>query len=174
MLPCLVAPRCFLVAPRSCSLRSVALAVLHYLGWKPSNPQVWNDATLDVFENRGILPVSDWTGEGCFVGIRESFVSQLFVQGSSWGQQLENKSEEERDAVWKKILTQCGANLTSPGLSVHSGALVRVLVFVHHMLLFRLVDVGLLGKARHLITLADGRSDVHFEVHKLVFVLFSA
>ena len=132
LLPCLVAPRCFLVAPRSCSLRSAALAVLHYLGWKPSNPQVWNDATLDVFENRGILPVSDWTGECCFVGIRESFVSQLFVQGTSWGQQLENKSEEERPAVRKKFLTQCGANLTSPGLSVHSGALVRVLVFVHH------------------------------------------
>jgi hypothetical protein len=75
---------------------------------------------------------------------------------------LKNKSEEERDAVWKKFLTQCGANLTSPGLSVHSGALVRVLVFVHHMLLFRLVDVGLLGKAKHLITLADGRSEVHF------------
>ena len=111
--------------------------MLHYLGWKPSNPQVWNDATLDVFENRGILPVSDWTGECCFVGIRESFVSQLFVQGTSWGQQLENKSEEERLAVRKKFLTQCGANLTSPGLSVHSGALVRVLVFVHHMLLFR-------------------------------------
>ena len=27
LLPCLVAPRCSLVAPRSCSLRSVALAV---------------------------------------------------------------------------------------------------------------------------------------------------
>ena len=107
--------------------------MLHFLGWKPSNPQVWDDATLDVFENRGILPVSDWTGECCFVGIRELFVSQLLVQGSSWGQQIENNSEEERDAVWKKFLTQCGANLTSPGLSVHSGALVRVLVFVHHV-----------------------------------------
>ena len=82
------------------------------------------------------------------------------MQGSSWGQQLEKKSEEERDAVWKKFLTQRGANLTRPGLSVHSGALVRVLVFVHHMLLFRYV--GLLGKAKHLITLADGRSEVHF------------
>ena len=136
--------------------------MLHFLGWSPSSPQLWNNATFDVFENCGILPVSDWTGECCFVGIRESFVSQLFVQGSSWGQQLDNNSEEERAVVWKKFLTQCGANLTSPGLSVHSGALVRVLVFVHRMLLFRLVDVGLLGKAKHLITLADGRSEVHF------------
>jgi hypothetical protein len=142
-------------------LPSLLLAVLHYLGWIPSNPQLWNDATFDVFENRGILPVSDWTGECCFVGIRESFVSQLFVQGTSWGQQLEIKGEEERLVVRKKFLTQCGANLTSPGLSVHSGALVRVLVFVHHMLLFRLVDVGLLGKAKHLDTLADGRSEVY-------------
>ena len=135
LLPCLVAPRCFLVAPRSCSLRSAALAALHDLGWNPSNPQVWNDAALDVFENRGILPVSDWTGECCFVGIRESFVSQPLVQGSSWGEQLEGKSEEERDAIMKKFLTQCGANLTSPGLSVHSGALALVLVFVHYVIL---------------------------------------
>jgi len=113
---------------------------------------LWKDATYDVFESRGILPVSDWSQEYCFVGIRESFVSQLLVQGSIWGQQLENQSEEERDATWKRFLVDCGANLTSPGLSVHSGALVLVLVFVHHMLLFRLVDVGLLGKAEHLIT----------------------
>ena len=64
------------------------------------------------------------------------------MQGSSWDQQLEGKSKEERDAVWKKFLTQCGANLARPGLSVHSGALVRVLVFVLHMLLFCFVDVG--------------------------------
>jgi phage/plasmid-associated DNA primase len=68
--------------------------------------------------------------------VANNMLPMKIAQGSSWGQQLENKSEEERDAVWKKFLTQCGANLTSPGLSVHSGALVRVLVFVHHMLIF--------------------------------------
>ena len=113
---------------------------------------MWNDATYDVFENRGILPVSDWTAECCFIGIRESFVTQLLVQGSSLGEQLEGKSEEERDVIWNKFIMQCGANLTSPGLSVHSGALVLVLVFVHHVLLFLSVEEGLLGKAEHLIT----------------------
>ena len=51
------------------------------------------------------------------------------------GQHLEYNIEEEMDAVWKKFLTQCGANLTSPGLSVHSGALVRVLVCASHAII---------------------------------------
>ena len=72
---------------------------------------MWNDATYDVFESRGILPVSDWTNECCFVGIRESFVTQLLMQGSSWGEQTEGKTEEERDAIWKKFLMQRGAKL---------------------------------------------------------------
>ena len=52
-------------------LPSLLLAVLQSLGWSKSKPQLWNDATYDVFENRGILPVSDWTNERCFAGIRE-------------------------------------------------------------------------------------------------------
>ena len=70
------------------------------------------------------------------------------MQGSSWGQQLEGKSEEERGAIMKKFLMQCGAKLTSPGRSAHSSALVLVLVFVHHVLL---VEAVLLGKAENLI-----------------------
>ena len=101
---------------------------------------MWKDATYDVFESRGILPVSDWSQEYCFVGIRESFVAQLLVQGSNWGSRSERLSEEERDATWKRFLMDCGANLTSPGLSVHSGALVLVLIFVHHALLVILVQ----------------------------------
>ena len=47
----------------------------------------------------------------------------------------------------------CGANLTSPGLNVHSGALVLVLICVHHVLLVLLVQaIEKKGKAEHLIT----------------------
>ena len=164
----ILAPRCSVAPLLLCALAccavlpSLLLAAPHSLGWSKSSPQLWKDATYDVFESGGNLSVSDWTNERCFVGIRESFVTQILVQGTSWGQQTEGKGEEERGAIWKKFLMQCGADLTSPGLSVHSGALVRVLVFVHHMILFRLVDVGLLGQAKHLITLAGGRSEVHF------------
>ena len=112
----------------------------HSLGWSESSPQLWKDATYDVFESRGILPVSDWSQEYCFVGIRESFVAQLLVQGSNWGSRSERLSEEERDATWKRFLMDCGANLTSPGLSVHSGALVLVLICVHHLLLVLVVQ----------------------------------
>ena len=55
---------CSLVAPCYCLLRSAALAffaVPHSLGWSESGPQLWKDATYDVFESRGILPVSDWS-----------------------------------------------------------------------------------------------------------------
>ena len=124
----------------------------HSLGWSESSPQLWKDATYDVFESRGILPVSDWSQEYCFVGIRESFVAQLLVQGSNWGSRSERLSEEERDATWKRFLMDCGANLTSPGLSVHSGALVLVLICVHHVLLVLLVQSIEQGKAEHLIT----------------------
>ena len=60
---------------------SLLLAVPHSLGWSESSPQLRNDATYDVCESRGILPVSEY----CCVGIRESFVAQLLVQGSNWG-----------------------------------------------------------------------------------------
>ena len=62
------------------------------------------------------------------------------------------KGEEEKDEIWKKLLMQCGAKLTSPGLSVQSGALVLVLACVHHVLLFLIVEAVVLGKAEHLIT----------------------
>ena len=120
---------------------------------------MWKDATYDVFESRGILPVSDWSQEYCFVGIRESFVAQLLVQGSNWGSRSERLSEEERDATWKRFLMDCGANLTSPGLSVHSGALVLVLIFVHHVLLVQLVQAVEERKGRAFDYL---RSEVHF------------
>jgi hypothetical protein len=142
-------------------LPSLLLAVPHSLGWSKTNPQLWKDATYDVFESRGNLSVSDWTKERCFVGIRESFVTQILVQGTSWGQQTEGKGEEEKDEIWKKFFMQCGAKLTSPGLSAHSGALVLVLVCVHHVLLFLLVEAVLLGKGRAFDFLADARSEVY-------------
>ena len=49
-------------------------------GWTHNNKQLWHDATYDVFENRSILPVSDWPDECCFAGIRETFVQQLQVR----------------------------------------------------------------------------------------------
>ena len=127
-------------------LPSLLLAVPHSLGWSKSNPQLWKDATYDVFESRGNLSVSDWTTECCFVGTRESFVTQILVQGTSW---TEGKGEEEKGDIWKNFLMQCGAKLTSPGRSAHSSALVLVLVFVRHVLL---VEAVLLGKAEHLIS----------------------
>ena len=51
--------------------------------------QLWNDATYDIFEKRCILPVADWSDECCFVAIRESFVKQVLVKGSSWGHWME-------------------------------------------------------------------------------------
>ena len=77
------------------------------------------------------------------------------------GEQLEGKSEEERDAIWKKFLMQRGANLTSPGLSVHSGALVLVLDYVLHMLLISISGRRIIRKGRALDYLADARSEVH-------------
>ena len=73
---------------------------------------MWNDATYDIFEKRCILPVADWSDECCFVAIRESFVQQLLVKGSSWGEQLED-NPEEKAKIRKQFLTQCGARLTS-------------------------------------------------------------
>ena len=61
----------------------------------------------------------------------------------------------------------CGANLTSPGLSVHSGALVLVLICVHHVLLVILLQAVEQGKAEHLITYVPR---FILEVHMLVFV----
>ena len=68
------------------------------------------------------------------------------------GWRSERLSEEERDATWKRFLMDCGANLTSPGLNVHSGALVLVLIFGHHVLLVLLVQAIQQEKAEHLIT----------------------
>ena len=55
---------------------------------------LWHDTTYDVLELRGIIPVSDWQGECCFAGIRETWIQQLQVKGSSWGQQLDGKPPE--------------------------------------------------------------------------------
>ena len=80
----------------------------------------WHDATLNVLEERQIIPVADWGGECCFVGVRESWVQQLYIKGSSWGQQLENRTEEEKDELKAKFLRQCGANEKRPCLSASS------------------------------------------------------
>ena len=66
-------------------------------------------------ESRGILPVSDWTKECCFVGTRESLVTQLLVQGTSLGQQMEGKEEEEKDELWKKFVIAARSEAHQPG-----------------------------------------------------------
>jgi hypothetical protein len=56
--------RAIITAPRAqvlVHLPALLIAVPHSLGWSKPNPQLWNDATYDVFESRGILPVSDWS-----------------------------------------------------------------------------------------------------------------
>ena len=47
---------------------------------------LWHDATLSVFESRRLIPVADWSGDCCFIGVRETLVQQLLVQGKSWGE----------------------------------------------------------------------------------------
>jgi len=64
------------------------------------------------------MPVSDWAGECCFAAVREMWLQQLQVKGSSWGQQLEGKSKQEQDEIGQRFLEQCGAKPTSRGLSV--------------------------------------------------------
>ena len=66
------------------------------------------------------MPVSDWAGECCCAAVRAVWLEQLLVRGSSWGQQLEGKSQEEQGEVGQRFLEQCGAKPTSRGLSVRS------------------------------------------------------
>ena len=68
------------------------------------------------------MPVSDWAGECCFAAVRAMWLEQLLVKGSSWGQQLEGKSQEEQDEIGQRFLEQRGAKPTSRGLSVRSRA----------------------------------------------------
>ncbi len=45
---------------------------------------LWHDTTYDVLELRGVTPVSDWLGECCFAGVRETWIQQLqIIKGSS-------------------------------------------------------------------------------------------
>jgi hypothetical protein len=106
---CAALLRCFVLLRPSCAL-SVP-------GWAPSNSGLWHDATYDVLENRGIVPVADWAGECCFAAVQEVWLQQVQVKGSSWGQQLEGKTKQEQDDIWQRFLQQCGAKLTSRGLS---------------------------------------------------------
>ena len=66
------------------------------------------------------MPVSDWVGECCFVAVRAPWLPQLHVRGSSWGQQLEGKSEQAKGEIYRRFLEQCGAKKTSRGLSLCS------------------------------------------------------
>ena len=76
------------------------------------------------------MPVSDWAGECCFAAIRAPWLQQLLVKGSSWGQQLEGKSEEAKGEIYRRFLEQCGAKKLA-GASVcvpfHRAVIVRPL-----------------------------------------------
>ena len=85
---------------------------------KKGDSALWHDATYDVLELRSIIPVYDWQGECCFVGVRETWIQQLLVKGSKWGQQLDVKPSEEQQDIYGNLLEQRGANKTSAGLSV--------------------------------------------------------
>ncbi len=56
---------------------------------------------------------------------------------------MDENTEEDNREIWQNFLTQCGAKLTSPGLSVRSGVLVlvlvRVLVQAHVQVLWNLL-----------------------------------
>ncbi len=56
-----VAPLLLRGLARCAVLPSLLLLVPRCPGWSRSDPKLWNDATYDVLEIRGILPVSDWT-----------------------------------------------------------------------------------------------------------------
>ena len=89
-------------------------------GWNKKNPELWHDATYDVLETRGIMPASVWASECCFVAVRAPWLQQLHVKGSSWGQQLEGKSEQAKGEISRRFLEQCGAKQTSRGVSLRS------------------------------------------------------
>ena len=52
------------------------------------------------------------------MGVRETWMQQLLVKGSSWGQQLDGKPLEEQQDIYRNLLEQRGANKTCTGLSV--------------------------------------------------------
>ena len=116
-------------APRCAALRLLSAAPRCFIplrctqplpGWAKKDPGLWHDATFDVLETRGIMPVSDWAGECCFAAVRAQWLEQLHVKGSSWGQQLEGKSEQEKGEIRRRFLEQCGAKQTSRGVSLCS------------------------------------------------------
>ena len=116
------APRCaalrLLSAAPRCSIPPRCTQPLP--GWAKPDPGLWHDATYDVLENRGIMPVSDWEGECCFAAVRAPWLQQLHVKGSSWGQQLEGKIEQAKGDISRRFLEQCGAKQTSRGVSLRS------------------------------------------------------
>ena len=85
--------------------------------WRKGDSALWHDTTYDVLELRGLIPVSDWLGECCFAGVRETWIQQLHIQGSSWGQQADGKPAEEQQDIYIKLLEQRRAKNTCVGLS---------------------------------------------------------
>ena len=47
---------------------------------------LWLDSTLNALESRRLIPVADWSGDCCFIGLRETLVQQLHITGNCWGQ----------------------------------------------------------------------------------------
>ena len=81
--------------------------------WQKTSHSCGTTPLTTFFEKRCIVPVADWVDECCFVAIRESFLQQLQVKGSSWGEQMDENNPDEKDRIWEQFLTQCGANLGS-------------------------------------------------------------
>ena len=46
-------------------------------------------------------------------GVREKWLQQLLAKGSSWGEQIDDKSHAERDVISQKFLEQRGATQTA-------------------------------------------------------------
>ena len=84
-----------------------------------AEPGLWHDATLNALETRRLIPVADWSGDCCFIGLRETLVQQLHAKGSCWGERFKDEEKEERYA---EFLNRCGASTTSTCRNVPSTA----------------------------------------------------
>ena len=61
----------------------IACGEINMARWKTGNSELWHDATYDVHETRGIIQISDWRRECCFVGVCEPTASSSSAERST-------------------------------------------------------------------------------------------
>ena len=64
---------------------------------------LWLDSTLNTLESRRLVPVADWSGDCCFIGLRETLVQQLHVTGNCWGAETKHHG---RSSGWHRLSSQ--------------------------------------------------------------------